>query len=64
MLYQFEVITSSGDKGILYNSTKKRDEILEVKSGCILKDLRGLNAKQEDKRLYRGARSQIRRSEK
>lgn len=48
----FAVITKSGNKSIIYNLSKKRDEILEVEVDCILKSLGDSIAKQDDKRLY------------
>lgn len=61
MSISFETITNSGDKSILCNLSKLKDEILEVQSGRILKSLESSTIKQEDKGLYRRIRGQIKR---
>ncbi len=52
----FEDITSDNTEGTVCNLLKERDSILEVQSSYVLKRLRGLTIKQEDKRLYHGVR--------
>ena len=58
----FETITGGGNKGTLCNSSNKRNEVLEVYGGYILKSLRGLTIEQEDKRLHCRVGNQVQRS--
>lgn len=52
-----KAITSSDDKGTCYNSSNEQDEVL---NDSILKSLKSLTTKQEDKNLHYRVENQVR----